>query len=46
MRRGADVRQLSIPIRWEAVWSNAMEGQPLTTGAVDCLVLLVKEPWE
>ncbi len=33
-------------IRWEAVWSNMMEGQPLTTGAVDCLMQLVKEPWE
>ncbi len=33
-------------IRWEAVWSNVMEGQPLTTGAVDCLMRLVKEPWE
>lgn len=33
-------------IRWEAVWSNVMEGQPLTTGTVDCLMRLVKEPWE
>lgn len=33
-------------IRWEAVWSRVMEGQSLTTGAVDCLMQLVKEPWE
>jgi len=33
-------------IRWEAVWSNLMEGQSLTPGAVDCLMQLVKEPWE
>ena len=25
---------------------NAVEGQTLATGAVDCLMLLVKEPWE
>lgn len=33
-------------IRWEAVWSNVMEGQSLTPGAIDCLMQLVKEPWE
>jgi cellulose biosynthesis protein BcsQ len=33
-------------IQWEAVWSNVMEGQPLTTVAVDCLMRLIKEPWE
>lgn len=33
-------------IRREAVWSHVMEGQSLTTGAADCLVQLVKEPWE
>jgi hypothetical protein len=33
-------------IQCEAVWLNVMEGQPLTTGAVDCLMQLVKEPWE
>jgi chromosome partitioning protein len=32
-------------IRCEAVWSNVMEGQPLTAGAVDCLMRLVKESW-
>lgn len=33
-------------IRREAVWSNVMEGRSLTTVAADCLVQLVKEPWE
>lgn len=33
-------------IRWETVWSNVMEGQSLTTGTIDCLMQLVKEPWE
>ncbi|MBM4139200.1 MAG: ParA family protein [Nitrospira sp.] len=31
-------------IQCEAVWLNVMEGQPLTTEAVDCLMRLVKEP--
>ena len=33
-------------IGWEAIWSNVMEGQPLTTWAIDCLMRMVKEPWE
>lgn len=33
-------------IQWEAVWSNVMEGRSLPTSAVDCLLQLVKEPWE
>ncbi len=33
-------------IRWETVWSNVMEGHPLTTGAIDCLMQLIKESWE
>lgn len=33
-------------IRWESVWSNVMSGRPFTTGAADCLMRLVEEPWE
>lgn len=49
MRAAVEQKGLTISpavIRWESVWSNVMEGQPLTTGAVDCLMQLVKEPWE
>lgn len=49
MRAAVESKGLTISpavIQWEAVWSNVMEGQPLTTSAVDCLMRLIKEPWE
>lgn len=49
MRVAVESKGLTISpavIQWEAVWSNVMEGQPLTTSAADCLMRLVKEPWE
>lgn len=45
-QKGGTGKTTPSVIRWEAVLSNVMEGQPLTAGAVDCLMRLVKEPWE
>lgn len=49
MRTAVEINGFTISpavIRWEAQWTTVAEGKALTAGAVECLLQLVKEPWE